>query len=423
MTHRRVPIVPERWFPAYVIWELTLRCNHACHHCGSRAGVARPDELDAEEAVRVVHELADLGAREVVLLGGEAYLHPGFLQVISALRDRGVARQLTTGGRDVTPELARAMAAAGLQSASVSVDGLEATHDRIRNAAGSHRAALAALGALSDAGIRTGSTVNLNRANRGELEPLYDVLKATGIAAWQVQLTAPLGRAADRTDLVLQPYDLLDLVPRIAALKARAHDDGILIMPGNNLGYFGPEEALLRSYERGGRDHFAGCQAGRLVLGIESQGDLKGCLSLPSASYVGGNVRRRPVAEIWRDAEALAFTRRRTRADLWGFCQSCDFAEPCLAGCTFTAHALLGRAGNNPYCHYRARTLGKRGRRERLVPITAASGLPFDSGRFELIEEPLDAPKAPIAEADALLRITQKPRKGPAQVASTDRDG
>ncbi|MFO0571923.1 MAG: radical SAM protein [Polyangiaceae bacterium] len=209
MTHRRVPIVPERWFPAYVVWELTLRCNHACHHCGSRAGVAREDELDTDEAVRVARELAELGAREVVLLGGEAYLHPGFLQVLSALRDHGVARQLTTGGRDVTPELAREMANAGLQSASVSVDGLEATHDRLRNARGSQREALSALRALRDAGVKVGSTINLNRANRFELEPLYELLKGAGISAWQIQLTAPLGRAADRTDLMLQPHDLL----------------------------------------------------------------------------------------------------------------------------------------------------------------------------------------------------------------------
>ncbi|MCC6900053.1 MAG: radical SAM protein [Polyangiaceae bacterium] len=415
MTHRRVPIVAERWFPAYVIWELTLRCNHACHHCGSRAGVARPGELDTDEAVRVVHQLADQGAREVVLLGGEAHLHPGFLQVVSALRDRGVARQLTTGGRDVTPELARAMAAAGLQSASVSVDGLEPTHDRIRNAAGSHRDALGALRALRAAGIRTGSTINLNRANRGELEQLYPVLREAGISGWQVQLTAPLGRAADRTDLVLQPYDLLELLPRIAKLKERAYDDGILIMPGNNLGYFGPEEALLRSYTRGAEDHFAGCQAGRLVLGIESQGDLKGCLSLPSAAYVGGNVRDRAVADIWRDTEPLGFARSRTRADLWGFCQTCDFAESCFGGCTFTAHALLGRAGNNPYCHFRARTLRKRGRRERLVPVAAAAGLPFDTGRFELLEEAFDAPEVAAAQGDALVRVTSKPQKAPAR--------
>ena len=61
-------------------------------------------------------------------------------------------------------------------------------------------------------------------------------------------------------------------------------------------------------------------------------------------------------------------------------------------GCSFTAHAVLGRPGNNPYCHFRARSLAKEGKRERLVPSAPAAGLPFDNGRFEIAIEPLDAP-------------------------------
>ena len=35
----------------YVVWELTLRCDQPCTHCGSRAGTARPDELSTPEAL------------------------------------------------------------------------------------------------------------------------------------------------------------------------------------------------------------------------------------------------------------------------------------------------------------------------------------------------------------------------------------
>src|SRR3954469_22529316 len=79
--------VSHAFHPRYVVWELTLRCDQPCTHCGSRAGDARPNELDTEEALRVVGELAAMRAAEVVLIGGEAYLHPGFLRIISALRD------------------------------------------------------------------------------------------------------------------------------------------------------------------------------------------------------------------------------------------------------------------------------------------------------------------------------------------------
>ncbi|MFO0575886.1 MAG: radical SAM protein [Polyangia bacterium] len=394
MSERRVD-VSSAPFPAYVVWELTLRCDQPCTHCGSRAGESRPNELSTDEALGVVRELMALSAREVVLIGGEAYLHPGFLQILAALRAAGIRPTMTTGGRGITAELAAQMAAAGLHSVSVSIDGLERTHDLMRAGRGSFASATAALGHLRRAGLLTAANTNVNRFNQGDLEALYEHLVVQGICAWQVQLTAPLGRAADRPDLILQPYDLLALVPRIAALKERAFRDGVSLMPGNNLGYFGPEEALLRSPHRGGRDHFAGCQAGRFVLGLESDGGVKGCPSLQSAPYVGGNVRERPLRELWHTSPRIAFARARTVEDLWGFCRTCRFAEVCLGGCTFTAHALLGRPGNNPYCHYRARELARAGQRERLVFRAPPPGTPFDSGLFELITEPLQPGGSP----------------------------
>jgi radical SAM protein with 4Fe4S-binding SPASM domain len=417
---RRLDVIAEAPFPAYVVWELTLACDHACTHCGSRAGVARDGgELSTDEALGVVDQLAALGTREVVLIGGEAYLHEGFLPIVRALAARGIAPALTTGGRGITEELAVQLAAAGLSYASVSIDGLEATHDRMRNLRGSWRAGMAALERLRAAGLPTASNINLNRLNHRDLEPLYDELRARGIGSWQVQITAPLGRAADRPELLLQPYDLLDVVPRVAALKARARADGIVLTPGNNLGYFGPEETRLRSIslpprsgssapiEAADRDHWRGCQAGKFVMGIESHGAVKGCPSLQPA-YVGGNARERPIRELWTQTEQLAFARRRTVDDLWGFCRGCPFARTCMAGCTFTAHSVFGRPGNNPFCHYRARTLAKQGLRERLVPAAAAPGAPFDHGLFELVTEPLGAPD-PALPPERLVRITRPP--------------
>lgn len=410
-TRRRLAVTSEPHFPAYVVWELTLRCDLACSHCGSRAGRARPDELGTEEALRVVQQLAAMGTREVVLIGGEAYLHDGFLTIIRALTEAGVAAALTTGGRGITPELAVAMAQAGLQRVSVSIDGLEETHDRMRAWKGSFAAATRALEHCHGAGIRTAANTNFNRLNRADLEGLYEHLKAHHVDAWQIQITTPLGRAADRTFMLLQPWDLLDLVPRVAAIKRRAQDEGILVMPGNNLGYFGPEEGMLRSATPASGEHWQGCQAGRFVMGIESDGAVKGCPSLQTSHYVGGNVRDAPMREIWSTAPELAFTRTRGVEALWGFCRTCPFAATCLGGCSFTAHAVFGRPGNNPYCHFRARHFAKAGQRERLVPRDAAPGKPFDHGLFDLVVEDLGAPDpAATLPARELVRLNRRPR-------------
>ncbi len=369
--------------PRFVVWELTLRCDLACRHCGSRAGKPRADELSIEEAKGIVEQLADLVTHEIAFIGGEAYLYRGWLEVVRHTADRGIRPTMTTGGRQLGPELSRAAAAAGMQAVSVSVDGLEEAHDHLRNVKGSFRAAMRALDAIREAGMAPFANTQVNRVNLPDLEALADALLDAGIRAWQVQITGPMGRAADIEERLLQPYDMLELIPRLAAIARRARERGCMVEAANNLGYFGPHEGELR------RGHFQGCNAGRYTLGIEADGAIKGCPSLPTGPYAGGNVRDAPIAELWERSPELRFTRDRGLDELWGFCKTCYYAETCRAGCAWTSHTLLGRRGNMPFCHHRALELQAQGKRERLVKVEAAPGRPFDFGRFELVLEDL----------------------------------
>src|SRR5258708_28180817 len=165
---RHLPLAPEardvdEVRPIYAVWEITLRCDLACVHCGSRAGRARPDELTTAECLDLVDQMADLGVREVTLIGGEAYLRDDWLEIVRALRRRGMQATMTSGGPGLAAERVAAAAEAGLQSVSVSIDGLEETHDRLRGVRGSYRSATAALGYLRAAGIITSVNTQINR--------------------------------------------------------------------------------------------------------------------------------------------------------------------------------------------------------------------------------------------------------------------
>ena len=70
-----------------------------------------------------------------------------------------------------------------------------------------------------------------------------------------------------------------------------------------------------------------GSAAGRSGIGIEANGDIKGCPSLPTRDWVGGNVREHSLEAIWERAAALRFNRDRTLADLWGHCRTCYYAD------------------------------------------------------------------------------------------------
>ena len=293
-TRRYLPLAPPRpedarHKPLLAVWELTLRCDLACRHCGSRAGRARPDELTTAECLDLVRQLAELGTREIAIIGGEAYLREDWLEILAAIRSHGILPTMTTGGRGMTLERALGAARAGLHSASVSVDGEEETHDRLRGVKGSHRAALEAIANLRAAGVPVAANTQINRLSMPELPGVLERLIAARIRSWQLQLTVAMGRAVDEPDVLLQPYDLVALFPVLADLVRRAGQAGVDVVAGNNVGYFGPYETLLRGRTRKG--HSCGCGAGRIALGIEADGTIKGCPSLSTREWAGGNVR------------------------------------------------------------------------------------------------------------------------------------
>ena len=390
--------------PVHVVWEITLACDLKCTHCGSRAGRRRPDELSTAECLDLVAQLARLGTREVTLIGGEAYLRRDWVEIVRAVRSHGMDCTMQTGALNLNEERIRQAAAAGVKAIGVSVDGLEDLHDRLRGVNGSYAAAFEALRLLRAHGVPTSVNTQITAQVVPQLRELCELFIGAGAKNWQVQLTVAMGRAADRPELLLQPYQLLELMPLLAELFRSSAERGMLLQPGNNVGYFGPYEALWRG---SGDDtvYWPGCNAGQNTLGIEADGTIKGCPSLPTVGYAGGNVRDLTLEDIWRSTPELNFNLTRAGEELWGYCKGCYYADSCRGGCTWLSHSLFGRPGNNPYCHHRTLELGARGLRERVVPAEAAPGLSFDHGRFDLLLETSDGRPVSAAPTSALVQI------------------
>lgn len=377
--------------PVHAVWEITLACDLKCQHCGSRAGTRRSAELTTDECFDLVRQLARMGTREVTLIGGEAYLRRDWLKIIREIRDQGMDCTMQSGGLNLTEDRIKSAVDAGLQALGVSIDGLRELHDELRGVKGSYDAAFKALRSIQKSGITSTVNTQITSLVIPQLRELMNLFIDAGAKSWQVQLTVAMGRAADHPELLLQPYELLELMPLLAELYQDGADRGFLLLPGNNIGYFGPYESLWRG-SGDDRVYWTSCNAGQNTLGIEADGTIKGCPSLATSTYAGGNIRDVSLGEIWWNTDQLSVNRGRTSEELWGFCGSCYYAGVCKAGCTWTTHSLFGRAGNNPYCHHRALELSKHGLRERITQVEKAPGTSFDHGKFELILESADGP-------------------------------
>ena len=326
--------------------EMTLECPCGCLACGSDAGRARKHELDAAEWLAVVDALADLGCRRVTLTGGEPLRRPDWPRVARRARERGLAVDMITSGVGLDAKTLAKIRRAKLAGVTLSVDGTADVHDRLRGGPGRYDEALDAIRRLDRAGLKVGVSTQINRLTLPTLDALAPEIQDAGALGWQFQLTMPAGRAAGRGDLVLAPEEMPEVHRAIRRLQRRR---GLRPFVTDNLGWMTRDDPVLRTPQRGPERCWLGCFAGLRSVAIASDGGLKGCLALPD-SFVEGNVRERPLAEIWRDPARFAWNRSFDRASLSGACASCSFGPVCRGGCTALAVTVHGRPGVSTHC-------------------------------------------------------------------------
>jgi radical SAM protein with 4Fe4S-binding SPASM domain len=252
---------------------------------------------------------------------------------------------MVTSGQGLDASVAKHMQEAGLHAVTVSVDGLEATHERQRTVPGSFAQALRAIRCADGAGLLVGATTQVNRETMAELPALAAILESAGVLGWQLQMTLPMGRAEGR-QLALGAEQMPEL---LGLLRRMATRPGLRPHLTDNIGYGTCDDLRLRTIQGGFPRPWLGCRAGLDGLGITSDGRVKGCLSLPDA-YTEGNVREHRLADLWNNPSAFAYNRRFVPESLSGPCATCEQAQLCRGGCTTTALTFHGRPGTSTHC-------------------------------------------------------------------------
>jgi radical SAM protein with 4Fe4S-binding SPASM domain len=153
---------------------------------------------------------------------------------------------------------------------------------------------------------------------------------------------------------LLRPTQLPGVVDFIAAHQERPFP----ISPTDDIGYYTEREAVLRRFDCDHFPYWVGCFAGILIVAIESNGGVKGCPSLDS-SLVEGNIRERPLRQIWYDERSFAYNRAWDGRRLRGYCRRCCYRNLCRAGCTSFAIATTGTHYENRHCLHRVEQLGE----------------------------------------------------------------
>lgn len=286
----------------WLFFELTDRCNLRCRHCGSSC-TAEGQSLTIEDVGNTLKTIR--GDRPVVCLtGGEPMLHPDIFEIGSLIKSMDFYWGMTTNATLIDDAAAEKLRQAGMTTVSVSLDGMEQSHDSLRQRAGAWRLALKGLGSLQKAGFRPQVTTVVNRENFGELDELYDLLCEIGITSLRPINVEPIGRACESGDLLLDVGQFERLLSFIR--EKRFDNDNQMEVT------YGCSHYLGTDHERMVRDHYFLCGAGILTASVRSNGDICACLDIENRpELVQGNIRKDDFMQVWL-GRFEAFRRDRT---------------------------------------------------------------------------------------------------------------
>jgi len=330
--------------PTLLGWELTLKCNMNCMHCGSSAGEKRTTELTTNQALQICEQIKELKVKFVGITGGEAIVRKDWPIIVKRLRDYGININILSNGWAITPEIINHFKALGITTVAISIDGgIPSTHDTVRRKPGSFNKCFTALRNLKAAAIPSTVITTVHKGNFTELPLIRD--KIYGLTqTWQIQIAVPFGRFPK--ELMLSKEQFYSLAMFIASTRKQFPRKKLVILGAHSIGY---HSHYIRNTMA--NPVWNGCQAGISTMSIQSNGNIKGCLSLPD-DFVEGNVLNRSLKEIWNDPQAFAYTRHVKKSDLHNACATCRYGSTCKGGCTTVCTSLTSHPHDNPYCLY-----------------------------------------------------------------------
>lgn len=305
----------------YLFWECTWRCNLACRHCGSdcQASTHVPDMPldDFLNAIEPLRNRYKSNTTIVAITGGEPLLRPDLADCGRALRKRGFRWGIVTNGMLYDESMHRTLTRAGLSAITVSLDGLEETHNWLRNNPLSFKNALNALRIIAQSKLAYDVVTCVHQRNIDELPKIKELLIENGIQHWRLFTIAPIGRAAQNDELQLNGTQLKQMLQFIADTRTEGRIDLKFSC-----------EAYTGEYEEKVRDSYFFCRAGINIGSILIDGSISACPNV-NRSYAQGNIYQDDLMDVWENR----FAKMRDRA--WmkcGPCMQCSDYKQCLGG-------------------------------------------------------------------------------------------
>jgi radical SAM protein len=327
--------------PFLVFWEVTRACTLACRHCRATAQPRRhPQELSQEEGFHLIDQVAEMGTPLLILSGGDPMMRPDLFDFIRHGSGKGLRVSLAPSATKlVTPEAMTRAREAGLARASISLDGsTPSIHDAFRRTPGSFQRTIRAIEATREATVPIQINTTVSRFNIHDLENIRGLVAKFGAVLWDLFFLVPTGRAhqedmispQDHEEVFHWLYDISSQVPFDIKTTAAEHYRRVALQRGQTQHHINPvsNDGISRAAK--------GVNDGKGCCFVSHIGEVYPSGFLP---LVAGNVRERPLADIYRGSSL--FRDLRNPEKLKGKCGRCPYRVLC-GGSRARAYALTG---------------------------------------------------------------------------------
>ena len=202
--------------------EVTTHCNSDCLHCFARTGILKRSRLSLDLSKEIIAEGYNTGYRHLHITGGEPLLWEGLFEALDyAFRMGYKTVSMNTNGTLLTKDVNSKLAIYDCLSISVSLEGIEALHDRLRGQ-GSYRQTVLGIEKALDAGIELVIFTTAGKSLLPELPHFADDLykKFSSIEYLTlIQLIKLMDDGFGLSEELLEPQDFIQLVQTVSLLN------------------------------------------------------------------------------------------------------------------------------------------------------------------------------------------------------------
>lgn len=187
----------EFWLPTVISIELTYRCPLFCKHCYRECSMKRTESISLSDIKKIATEMEEYGIHSVQLTGGEPLAHPNFENIINLFVEKNISITILTSGYYLRKESLEVFKkyARKIGSVQVSLDGLESTHNTIRQKGNSYEKAVSLIKYLREQEIQVDVSTSVMKQTREEIFELSKKLRNLGVSRHRLSVIMETGRS------------------------------------------------------------------------------------------------------------------------------------------------------------------------------------------------------------------------------------